>query len=169
MSTRLIKEIHAILMDGSRGQNKTPGEFKKSQNWIGPANSTLKSAIFVPPPPKETLEAMSSFEKYLHKSAPYPQLINCALLHYQFETIHPFLDGNGRVGRLFIMLYLYWKNIIEKPILYPSYYLKKHRQEYYDRLMMVRNNGDFEQWINFFLQAIIEACESAIHETKTIL
>jgi Fic family protein len=169
MSLRLIKELHDILLKGARGQTKTPGEFKRSQNWIGPANGSLKDAIFIPPPPKESMEAMSDLEKYLHAPSPYPELINCALLHYQFETIHPFLDGNGRVGRLLIILYLYWKKVIEKPLLYTSYYFKKHRQEYYDRLMLVRDKGDFEQWVKFFLKAIIEASESAINNTKKIL
>jgi Fic family protein len=169
MSVRLIKELHEILLKGSRGQHKTPGEFKKSQNWIGAANSTLHTAAFVPPPPPEAAQAMSDLEKYWHKPAPYSELINCALIHYQFETIHPFLDGNGRLGRLLITLYLFWKDVIEKPLLYSSYYFKQHRQEYYDRLTMVRNSGDYEQWIDFFLKGIIEASESAISNTKKIL
>ncbi len=169
MSNRLIKEMHKILLDEGRGKQKTPGEFKRSQNWIGPVNSTLKNAVFVPPPAEETLKAMSDFEKYMHKHSEYPEIVNCGLLHYQFETIHPFLDGNGRVGRLLITLYLYWKGVIEKPILYASYYFKIHRQEYYDRLMMVRTTGNFEQWIIFFLKAIIEASDSAIEATKNIL
>jgi Fic family protein len=169
MSNRFIKELHEILLTNTRGNDKTPGEFKRSQNWIGSGNSTIKDALFIPPPPEDTVQAMSDLEKYMHSPSPYPTLINCALLHYQFETIHPFLDGNGRVGRLLIALYLYWRNIIEKPILYVSYYFKKNRQEYFDRLRMVRNNGDYEQWVTFFLKAIIEACESAIENTKKIL
>lgn len=169
MSCRLVKELHEIILKDSRGKNKTPGEFKRSQNWIGPANSTLKTAAFIPPPPEEAIQAMSDLEKYLHHTSTYPELVNCALMHYQFETIHPFLDGNGRVGRLLITLYLYWKGVIEKPLLYSSYYFKKHRQEYYDRLTMVRNSGNFEQWVNFFLDAVIEASESAIDNTKKIL
>lgn len=169
MSVRLIKEMHEILLKDARGQHKTPGEFKRTQNWIGAANSNLQNAAFIPPSPEDTLEAMSDLEKYLHKPAPYSELINCALIHYQFETIHPFLDGNGRVGRLMITLYLYWKGVIEKPLLYASYYFKKHRQEYYDRLTMVREKGDYEQWVNFFLKAMIEASESAASNTKKIL
>lgn len=169
MSVRLIKELHEIVLKDSRGHNKTPGEFKRTQNWIGPANSTLHNAAFIPPSPEDAVTAMSDLEKYMHEESPYSELINCALIHYQFETIHPFLDGNGRVGRLLITLYLYWKGVIEKPLLYSSYYLKKHRQEYYDRLMMVREKGDYEQWVNFFLKAMIEASESAAVNTKKIL
>ncbi len=169
MSVRLIKELHAIMLKGTRGTNKTPGDFKRSQNWIGPANSTLQNAFFVPPSPDDTYQAMSDLEKYLHDDSPYSVLINCALLHYQFETIHPFLDGNGRVGRLLITLYLYWKGVIEKPILYASYYFKKNRQEYYDRLTMVRNSGNYEQWVQFFLEGIIQASDSAIEDTKKII
>lgn len=169
MSLRLIKEIHRILLSGARGSNKTPGEFKRSQNWIGSSKSTIKTALFVPPAPKDTLKGMSDFENYLHLNSPYPEIINCGLLHYQFETIHPFLDGNGRVGRLLITLYLYWKGIIEKPILYVSYYFKKHRTAYYDHLTLVRKTGDYEKWTLFFLDGIIEASNSAIESTKQIL
>lgn len=169
MSLRLIKELHAILLKQTRGQEKTPGEFKRSQNWIGPGNSMLKDATFVPPPPEDSLEAMGDLEKYIHGESAYPELINCALIHYQFETIHPFLDGNGRVGRLMITLYLYWKGIVEKPLLYLSYYFKKNRQEYYDRLMMVRTSGNYEQWVNFFLDGVIATSESAISSAKKIL
>ncbi len=169
MSNRLIKELHEILLKNSRGHTKTPGEFKRSQNWIGAGNSTLKDALFVPPPPEEALDQMSRLEKYMHSASKYPELINCALLHYQFETIHPFLDGNGRVGRLLITLYLYWKKIIAKPLVYPSYYFKKNRQEYYDRLTMVRNTGNYEQWVEFFLKAIVEASESAVGDMRRIL
>lgn len=169
MSMRLVKELHGILLKGTRGTYKTPGEFKRSQNWIGPANSTLQNAFFIPPSPEESYQAMSDLEKYMHDDSPYSVLINCALLHYQFETIHPFLDGNGRVGRLLITLYLYWKGVIEKPILYASYYFKKNRQEYYDRLMMVRNSGNYEQWVQFFLEGITQASDAAVEDTKKIL
>lgn len=169
MSSRLLKELHSILLKNVRGNEKTPGEFKKSQNWIGPSGCTLKDATFVPPPPEETKEAISDLEKFMHKKAELPELINCALIHYQFETIHPFLDGNGRLGRLLITFYLYWKGVLQKPLLYLSYYFKKHRQEYYDRLNMVRNKGDYEQWISFFLDGVIEVSKSAIDNTKKIL
>jgi Fic family protein len=169
MSLRLIKELHEIILSHTRGKQKTPGEFKRSQNWIGGEFSSLKNALFIPPPPAQAMSAMADLENYLHLQSPYPEIINCALIHYQFETIHPFLDGNGRIGRLLITFYLVWKGIIEKPILYSSYYFKKNRQEYYDRLMMVRNTGDYEQWVNFFLNGILEASDSAIEETKKIL
>jgi len=169
MSLRLIKELHGVLLENALDSTKTPGEFRRSQNWIGGRGSTLLNAIFVPPPAEEALKALSDLENFLHEPSPYPELINCALLHYQFETIHPFLDGNGRVGRLLITLHLHWKRLIEKPIFYPSYYFKQHRQEYYDRLMMVRTSGNYEQWVEFFLKAVIEASESAAENTKKIL
>jgi Fic family protein len=169
MSIRLIKEIHEILLSDARGNHKTPGEFKKTQNWIGPAASTLSSASFVPPPPQETIEAMSDLEKYLHENSDLPLLVNCALIHYQFETIHPFLDGNGRLGRLLITFYLYWKNSLQYPFLYLSYFFKIHRQEYYDRLNLVRERGDYEQWISFFLKGIIWTASSSLLTIKNIL
>lgn len=169
MSIRLIKEIHNILLTQTRGMDKTPGEFKRSQNWIGPAGSTLKNASFIPPPPQETIDEMSKLELYLHNKDKLPILITCALIHYQFETIHPFLDGNGRVGRLLITFYLCWKQVMVKPLLYLSYYFKLHRQEYYDRLNLVRDKGDYEQWIHFFLKGIIWTSESALDTIKQML
>jgi len=169
LSLRLIKELHAIILSQKSDISKPPGEFRRSQNWIGAPGSTLKDAIFVPPPPHEALKAMGDLEKYLHTQSPLPELVNCALMHYQFETIHPFLDGNGRVGRLLVTFYLYWKGVLEKPLLYLSYYFKKNRQEYYDRLRMVSETGNYEQWIKFFLEGIIKTSESAIATTKNIL
>lgn len=169
MSLRLIKEIHNILLSQTRGMDKTPGEFKRSQNWIGPTGSTLKNASFIPPPPAETLDAMGELELYLHNTDKLPILIICALIHYQFETIHPFLDGNGRVGRLLITFYLCWKQVMQKPLLYLSYYFKLHRQEYYDRLNLVREKGDYEQWIHFFLKGVIWTSESALDTIKQVL
>jgi Fic family protein len=169
MCLKLIKELHTILLQKTRGAEKTPGEFKKSQNWIGAAGCNLNTAAFVPPPPKEAETAMGHLEKYMHKKSRLPVLIDCALIHYQFETIHPFLDGNGRLGRLLITFYLYWKDILKKPLLYMSYYLKKNRLEYYDRLTLVRKNNDYEQWIKFFLQGIIEISKAAIENTRKIL
>jgi Fic family protein len=168
MSIRLIKEIHEILLEGARGKEKTPGEFRRSQNWIGSPGSTLANASFVPPPPKEAMDAMGELELFLHKGSELPMLINCALIHYQFETIHPFLDGNGRLGRLLITFYLYWKSALQYPLLYLSYYLKMHRQEYYDRLNLVRERGDYEQWICFFLKGIIWTSESALQTIKNL-
>jgi Fic family protein len=169
MSIRLIKEIHEILLEGARGKEKTPGEFRKSQNWIGSPGSTLATASFVPPPPKEAMDAMGELELFLHEDSDLPLLINCALIHYQFETIHPFLDGNGRLGRLLITFYLYWKGALQYPLLYLSYYLKIHRQEYYDRLNLVRERSDYEQWIIFFLKGIIWTSESALQTIKNLL
>ena len=169
MSLRLIKEIHDLLMVGVRGGDKTPGEFRKSQNWIGPHGATLKDATFIPPPPYEANTAMGDLELYMHNSDDLPVLIRCALIHYQFETIHPFLDGNGRLGRLIITFFLYWQGVMGKPLLYLSYFFKKHRQEYYDRLNMVRDSGDFEQWITFFLKGVILTSESAVETAKAIL
>jgi len=169
MSIRLIKEIHEILLEDSRGNEKTPGEFRKSQNWIGSSGSTPATASFVPPPPPNAIDAMGELELFLHKDSPLPLLINCALIHYQFETIHPFLDGNGRLGRLLITFYLYWKGALQYPLLYLSYYLKIHRQEYYDRLNLVRENGDYEQWIIFFLKGVIWTSESALQTIKNVL
>ncbi len=169
MSIRLIKEIHALLLSNTRGKEKTPGEFKRSQNWIGPAGCTLNNASFVPPPPLEAVEAMGELELFLHKGNDIPILIACALIHYQFETIHPFLDGNGRLGRLLITFYLCWKKVMQKPLLYLSYYFKLHRQEYYDRLNLVREQGDYEQWIVFFLKGIIWTSHSALETIKEVL
>lgn len=169
MSLRLIKEIHAVLMEGVRGGEKTPGEFRKTQNWIGPPGCTLNDARFVPPPPHEAETAMGSLESYLHHPLQLPVLVDCALIHYLFETIHPFLDGNGRLGRLLITFYLHWKGVMEKPLLYLSYYFRKYRQEYYDRLNMVRDNGDFEQWIAFFLKGVVVTADSAVDAAKQIM
>lgn len=169
MSIRLIKEIHAILLEGMRGEDKTPGEFKKSQNWIGPAGSNPSTASFIPPPPHEAMSAMGKLELFLHTDSDIPLLISCALIHYQFETIHPFLDGNGRLGRLLITFFLYWKKALEYPTLYLSYYFKIHRQEYYDRLNLVRTKGDYEQWVTFFLKGIIWTCNSALQTIKSAL
>jgi Fic family protein len=169
MSLRLIKEIHTILLEGVRGGEKTPGEFRKSQNWIGPPGCTLSDATYIPPPPHDAKDAMGDLELYMHAPEHLPVLLDCALVHYQFETIHPFLDGNGRLGRLLITFYLYWKKVLNKPLLYMSYYFKKHRQQYYDRLNMVRQNGDYEQWVAFFLKGVIDTADSALDTTKSIL
>ncbi|MBW2632280.1 MAG: Fic family protein [Deltaproteobacteria bacterium] len=169
MSLRLIKEIHEILMEGVRGSERKPGEFKQTQNWIGPPGYTLNDATFIPPPPHETVQAMGNIERYMHADARLPILIDTALIHYQFETIHPFLDGNGRLGRLLITFYLYWKNVLHSPLLYLSYFFQRNRQEYYDRLQMVRETGNYEQWIAFFLKGIVETADSAMATAKKIL
>jgi len=165
LSLRLIKEIHAELMKGVRGEDKTPGEFRKTQNWIGPKGCTLSNARFIPPPPHEMIEALSALEKYMHSKLTYPLLVECGFIHFQFETIHPFLDGNGRIGRLLIIFFLCHKGILKKPLLYLSHYFKQNRLEYYDRLMAVRDTGDFESWMKFFLKGVLyvadEACETS--------
>lgn len=161
LCSRLIKETHAVLMQGVRGQEKSPGEFRYTQNWIGGQGSTLKNARFIPPTPGDMLDAMSDLEKYMNADDTLDILIRAGLIHYQFETIHPFLDGNGRIGRLLITLFLMEKGVLTTPALYISYFLKKNRIEYYDRLSEVRSKGNYEQWIKFFLQAIDESAEDA--------
>jgi len=161
LCNRLIKETHGVLMEGVRGQEKSPGEFRHSQNWIGGQGSTLKNARYIPPSPDDMIDAMSDLEKYINADDELDFLIRAALIHYQFETIHPFLDGNGRVGRLLITLFLMEKKVLTTPALYISYFLKKNRVEYYDRMTEVRSRGNYEQWIKFFLQAIMESAEDA--------
>lgn len=163
LCNRLIKETHAVLLESVRGQEKNPGEFRYSQNWIGGQGSTLKNARYIPPNPEDMLTAMSDLEKYINNDDTLDPLIQAALIHYQFETTHPFLDGNGRVGRLLITLFLMEKDILSTPALYISYYLKMNRIEYYDRMTQVRRTGDYEQWISFFLQAFADSAEDAIH------
>jgi Fic family protein len=165
LCNRLIKETHAVLMEGVRGQEKNPGEFRCSQNWIGGRGGTLKTARYIPPSPEDMTVAMSDLEKYMNADDDLDVLIRAGLIHYQFETIHPFLDGNGRVGRLLITLFLMEKKILTTPALYISYFLKKNRIDYYDRMTEVRNKGNYEQWVKFFLQAIYE---SALDATETI-
>lgn len=162
LSNRLIKETHAVLMQGVRGQEKNPGEFRASQNWIGGAGSTLKTARYIPPTVLDMEEAMSDLEKYFHTDDDLDVLIRAGLIHYQFESIHPFLDGNGRIGRLLISLYLMERGVLTTPALYISYFLKQNRIEYYDRMTEVRNKGNYEQWIEFFLRAIYESAADAI-------
>jgi Fic family protein len=169
LSLRLIKEIHAELMQGVRGQDKTPGEFRKSQNWIGPKGCTLNNARFVPPPPHEMTRALGALEKYMHSKLSYPLLIECGLIHFQFETIHPFLDGNGRIGRLLITFFLCHKDILKKPLLYLSYYFKQNRAEYYDELTKAREKGDFESWIRFFLEGVAGVAEEACKVSNKIV
>ncbi len=165
---RLIREVHAVLMEGTRGQDKTPGEFRISQNWIGPANCSLKEARYVPPNVQDMQEAMSDLEKYMNENADYDPLIRTALIHYQFETIHPFLDGNGRIGRLLILLYLMEQGLLSKPIIYISFFLKKNQVEYYDRISEVRRKGNFEQWIKFFLEAVSKAALDSLESISML-
>lgn len=162
LCNRLIKETHAVLMSGVRGQEKNPGEFRKSQNWIGASVSTIKNARYIPPNPVDMVEAMSDLEEYINSEDDLDVLIKAALIHYQFETIHPFLDGNGRIGRLLITLFLIDKKVLNYPSLYISYYLKINHIEYYDRMSEVRNKDNYEQWIKFFLRSINETCIDSI-------
>ncbi len=168
LCNRLIKETHEVLMSGVRGQEKNPGEFRTSQNWIGAAGSSLKNARYIPPNPEDMINAMSDLEKYINSDGSLDLLIQAALLHYQFETIHPFLDGNGRVGRLLITLFLMEKKALNSPALYISYYLKKNRIEYYDRMSEVRNKDNYEQWIKFFLNAIKESADESVETIKRL-
>lgn len=161
LCNRLIRETHAVLMEDVRGQEKNPGEFRTSQNWIGGQGSTLKNARYIPPCPEDMAKAMSDLEKYINEEDDLNVLVRAALIHYQFETIHPFLDGNGRIGRLLITLFLMEKKVLSTPALYISYFLKKNRVEYYDRMTEVRLKGNYEQWVNFFLLALVESAEDA--------
>lgn len=169
LSLRLIREIHATLMKGVRGANRDPGEFRRSQNWIGPPNCKLTEAAFVPPPVPAMHEALDRFERFLHDRESVPPLIHCGLMHAQFETIHPFLDGNGRVGRLLIAFLLCEREVLRRPLLYLSVYLKEHRAEYYDRLTAIRTDGDWEGWLKFFLRGVAEVSRAATATARSIL
>lgn len=162
LCNRLIKETHKILLKDTRGEEQNPGEFRRSQNWIGPPGGTLNNARFIPPNTTDMVDAMSDLEKFMNQDDGMEPLIKAALIHYQFETIHPFLDGNGRIGRLLINLFLMDREILSKETLYVSYFLKQNRIEYYDRLTEVRKKGNFEQWVKFFLLAINETATDAI-------
>jgi Fic family protein len=167
-STRLIKETHKVLLQGVRGQNKLPGEFRTSQNWIGGAS--INDATFVPPVHTSVAELMGDLEKFAHNEEFYfPDLLKIALIHYQFETIHPFLDGNGRVGRLLITLYLVDKTILKKPILYLSDFFERNRELYYSNLMNVRTKNDLKQWFKFFLVGIVETTKNGIETFDAVL
>ncbi len=167
LCNRLLCDIHKVLMQGVRGQDKNPGEFRRSQNWIGSSNSNLKTARYIPPTVEDMQIAMRDLEKFIN-DYDMNVLLKTALVHYQFETIHPFLDGNGRIGRMLITLMLLNEGILHQPVLYLSLYLKVNRIEYYDRLSEVRLKGNYEQWIKFFLQGIIETCDDGIKTIKSI-
>ena len=169
MSIRLIREIHQRLLEGVRGARLQPGELRNSQNWIGPANCAINEAVFVPPPPYEVLEALGALELFFHRDDGIPALVRVGLAHAQFETIHPFLDGNGRIGRLLITFLLCQKEILLKPVLYLSYYFKKHRAEYYERLQAIRDTGDWEGWLTFFLKGVAEVSVEANLTARRIL
>ena len=169
LSIRLIKEIHERLLAGVRGGNLQPGELRTSQNWIGPPGCTLNEANFVPPPPHEVLAMLGDLEKYMHRENNLPPLIQIGLIHAQFETIHPFLDGNGRVGRLLITFLLCQQKILLKPILYLSYFFKQHHMEYYAQLQSVRENDDWEGWLIFFLRGVVEVGAETTRAMRSIL
>jgi Fic family protein len=168
LSLRLIREIHAKLMSGVRGDKATPGEFRRSQNWIGPAGSTPMTATFVPPPVHEMTESLGEWEKFLHVRDVMPDLIQCAMMHAQFETIHPFLDGNGRVGRLLVTFFLLERKRLSEPLLYLSAFIDAHKNDYYDLLQRVRTHGDWVSWIRFFLQGVAEIATEAGEQAKEL-
>jgi len=165
---RLLREMHEILMNNVRGQEKNPGEFRRSQNWIGPAGGNLKNAVFIPPNVDDMVQAMNDLEMFIHADDEMDLLIKIGLVHYQFETIHPFLDGNGRLGRMLITLWLMERDILRYPVLYISYYLKRNRMEYYDRLNETRRKGNYEAWIGFFLRAMIDSARDAMETIQLV-
>lgn len=168
VSGRLLRETHRILMQGVRGEQKLPGEYRTSQNWIGGAS--LKDAVFIPPHQRDVPELMSDLERFLNEHAhPVPDLIKIGIAHYQFETIHPFLDGNGRIGRLMIPLYLVQRGLLAKPSLYLSAFFEQHKTLYYDNLMRVRTHNDLRQWLRFFLEGIRQTAENAIQTFRSII
>nr|VFJ94560.1 MAG: Fic family protein [Candidatus Kentron sp. LFY] len=169
ISVRLIREIHTELLSGARGQHLTPGELRTSQNWIGSAGCALREATFVPPPPHEVPVALGELERFLHGDTQLPLLIKIGLSHAQFETIHPFLDGNGRIGRLLITFLLCEKKVLLKPVLYLSHFFKHHRQEYYEHLQAVRDRGAWEEWLIFFLESVFEVSRQATNTARQIL
>jgi len=169
VSARLLREIHTRLLQGVRGGHRAPGEFRKIQNWIGPKGATIQEATFVPPPPILVPETVTELERFLHTKDNLPALVKIGLAHAQFETIHPFLDGNGRLGRLLITLLLCEQGILQEPVLYLSHYLKRHRQQYYDRLQAVRDEGDWESWLRFFLDGVRTVAAEATVTTRKIV
>jgi len=169
VSVRLIREIHHRLLTGVRGGEHQPGELRRSQNWIGPAGCTLQDAAFVPPPPDEVPRVLLELERFLHSSEPLPALVEIGLAHAQFETIHPFLDGNGRVGRLLITFLLCERDIVREPVLYISHHFKKHRERYYDTLQAIRDDGNWEDWLKFFLRGVAEVADEATETARRIV
>jgi Fic family protein len=168
VSLRLIRELHEKLMTGVRGDIWTPGEFRRTQNWIGPVGSTLETAPYVPPPFDEMLVTLQQVEKFIHENSDLPPLVRVGLIHYQFEAIHPFLDGNGRVGRLLIMLLLCQWNLLPQPLLYLSSYFEKHRSKYYARLLAVSQRGEWQEWLSFFLTGIRDQSQEATQRVQRL-
>lgn len=169
ISVRLIREIHERLLKGVRGAHLQPGELRKSQNWIGPAGATLNEATFIPPPPHEVPQALSDLEHFMHAKDPMPALLRIGLTHAQFETIHPFLDGNGRVGRLLITFMLCEQGTLLSPVLYLSHYFKANRAEYYEHLQNIRKDGGWEDWLKFFLRGVAEVSREATETARAIV
>jgi Fic family protein len=168
LSLRLIREIHKELLREGRGSKAAPGEFRRTQNWIGPQGASLKQATFIPPSVPDMKRALHDFEGFLHADGRYPTLIEVGLAHAQFETIHPFVDGNGRVGRLLNTFLLVHRGILRQPLLYLSYYFKLHRTEYYDRLMAIRLAGDWEGWLGFFLRGVVQTAQEATETAEKL-
>jgi len=169
LSLRFIRELHGILMEGVRGQHATPSEFRQSQNWVGSAGAFLGEATYVPPPVPEMQECLNQLEKFLHARTRLPPLVEAALVHYQFEAIHPYLDGNGRIGRLLATLLLCQRNVPSKPLLYLSAFFEKHRLEYYELLLNVSQSSQWRKWIEFFLQAVTEQSNDAVSRSRHLL
>ena len=162
VSLRLIRELHTKLLEGMRGGQLTPGKFRRTQNWIGPAGSTIETATYVPPSVDEMLDALSAMEKFIHADTDLPALVRAGMIHYQFEAIHPFLDGNGRVGRLLVILLLREWDVLPQPLLNLSAYFERYRQEYYDRLLAVSQRGKWEEWLHFFLRGITAQAQDSV-------
>lgn len=170
LSCRLVRELHAVLTKDVRGQEKTPGHFRRSQNWIGPPGSTLSTAVYVPPPADpEMKDCLSAWERFLHERDQLPELVQCALMHEHFEAIHPFLDGNGRIGRLLVTLFLIERRRLSRPLLYVSSYIEAHRDEYYARLQNIRTHAAWPEWLRFFLLAVRDSARNALDQSQTIV
>lgn len=169
LSLRLIREIHERLLAGVRGADRHPGEFRTSQNWIGYAGATIETARFVPPPPSDMLQALGDVERFMHASDPMPALLKIGLIHAQFETIHPFLDGNGRMGRLLITFYLCQQHVLRRPLLYLSHFFKQNKSDYYEHLQRVRDEGAWEDWLKFFLRGVASVAEEATTTARDIV
>ncbi len=169
VSLRLMKEIHCRLMKGVRGENKMPGEFRNRQNWLGPPHTRIEDAIYVPPPVSEMLELLDDLEKYIHAESALPPLVRMAIIHYQFEAIHPFLDGNGRIGRLLITLLMVAQGLLTQPLLYLSAYFERSRSNYYDQLLAVSQRGAWQDWIKYFLNGVSLQSKDALARADKLL
>ena len=167
LSLRLLKEIHSVLMEGVRGGDKQPGEFRRSQNWLGPEGCTIEDATFIPPPWQDLQQHLANLEAFIRQEDNLPTLIRCGVAHAQFETIHPFLDGNGRLGRLLITLMLSEREVLSRPLLYLSAYFTSRKTEYYDWLTRVREEGDWEGWLSFYLDGVREVATEAVSTAKS--